>query len=116
MLSYFQVAMRRGTARSFDHAQLVHAQWLHIIRLNIQIFVKRVRSKDNIADLPSRKVSFVLQSQLSRCYFDKCVGQDFSLLRYMKAVYVKPSMADEYQQPDSWSILQERWKLLHGQG
>ena len=64
--------MRRGTARAFDHAQLVHAQWLHIIRLNIQIFVKRVRSKDNIADLPSRQVSVVMQIIIAISFENTC--------------------------------------------
>ena len=75
-----QVAIRRGTARKYDHAQLVQAhlqrvprasclvlfcfaflllqaQWLQAARLRMQLWVRRVTSKQNIADLPSRKVS-----------------------------------------------------------
>ena len=56
----FQVSIRRGTARSLDHAQLVHHQWLFIAEHGINLFVKRVGTKYNIADLPSRKASFCI--------------------------------------------------------
>ena len=49
--------MRRGTAKRMDHAQLVHAQWLHAVRSGMRLFVKRVSTHDNIADLPSREAS-----------------------------------------------------------
>ena len=39
-----------------DHAQLVHAQWLLAARNRLAVFVERIASKDNIADLPSRAV------------------------------------------------------------
>ena len=51
-----EVSFRRGTARSLDHAQLVHTQWLQVARLGLEVWVKRVRTEDNIADLPSRRV------------------------------------------------------------
>jgi len=53
-----EACFRRGTARSWDHAQLVHEQWLQAARLRMQLFVKRVATDDNIADLPSREVGF----------------------------------------------------------
>ena len=49
-----EVVISKGSAKAFDHCQLVHAQWLHIVRLGIGVFLKRVKSKDNIADIPSR--------------------------------------------------------------
>ena len=49
--------MRRGTARCFDHAQLVHAQWLHAAKLRTQLWIQRVATDDNVADLPSRQVT-----------------------------------------------------------
>ena len=55
-LSMLQVCLRKGTARAYDHAQLVHAQWLHVARLNMSVYIKRVATNDNIADLPSREV------------------------------------------------------------
>ena len=52
-----EAATKKGTARSWDHAQLVHAQWLHAAMLGIDMHVVRVPTDDNIADLPSRMVS-----------------------------------------------------------
>ena len=51
-----QVAFRRGSARSYDHAQLVHKQWLHAAVERLSIHVVRVATDDNLADLPSRRV------------------------------------------------------------
>ena len=51
-----EAACKKGTARSWDHAQLVHAQWLHAAILNINLHVLRVPTDDNIAGLPSRQV------------------------------------------------------------
>ena len=52
-------SMRRGSARSWDHAQLVHDQWFHAARTGMRLFVKRVATDVNIADLPSREVGVV---------------------------------------------------------
>ena len=51
-----QASVRRGSSRTWDHAQLVHAQWLHAAALGVHLHIKRVGTTDNIADLPSRKV------------------------------------------------------------
>ena len=51
----------------WDHAQLVHAQWLHAAREKVTLFIKRVGSKDNIADLPSRKVLVSSYAQVLVC-------------------------------------------------
>ena len=51
-----EASIRRGTARSLDHAQLVHAQWMTAAVLSLTLFIKRVATDDNIADLPSRMV------------------------------------------------------------
>ena len=57
--------MRRGSARTWDHAQLVHAQWLHAAVLGMNIYIKRVDTNDNIADLPSRKVRWLFVREKS---------------------------------------------------
>ena len=49
-------ALRRGCARRWDHAQLVHQQWLHALKMRLALHVVRVDTHDNIADLPSRRV------------------------------------------------------------
>ena len=51
-----QVAVRKGTARAHDHAQLCHEQWLQLADLKAHAWVVRVATDDNVADLPSREV------------------------------------------------------------
>ncbi len=84
-----QVSVSKGSARSWDHAQLVHAQWLHVAREHMQIWVQRVDTAVNIADLPSRR--------------------DLHLLRVMGAVEHKPRLESPYSMPEIWEVLQERW-------
>ena len=86
-----EVAIRRGTARSWDHAQLVHEQWLHAACKQISIFVRRVCTDDNIADLPSRG--------------------ELELLAAVGAVEVEPMLAATYMLDATWDVLQERWAL-----
>ena len=86
-----EVTMRRGTARSLDHAQLVHSQWHHVARLGAGVYVKRVATDDNIADLPSR--------------------EEFRIFETKGAVFVPPALETKYG-GDEWGILQHRWSLL----
>ena len=85
--------LERG-AREFgfalDHAQLVHTQWFHITRIRAEVFIKRMGTNDNIADLPSR-----------------C---EFGILRDSGAQEVKASLEVGYQ-GDAWAVLQDRWRL-----
>ena len=84
-----EIACFKGTARSWDHAQLVHAQLLHAVREHMQLHVKRVATEDNIADLPSRK--------------------SFGLLRELGAVEYVAKLDDPYAMPEVWEVLRERW-------
>lgn len=51
-----EAAIRRGSAIKMDHAQLVHSQWLHAAENGMELFIRRVATDNNIADLPSRGV------------------------------------------------------------
>ena len=44
----------RGSARAFDHNQLVHEIWTLVFQLGIHLWIERVPSKFNISDSPSR--------------------------------------------------------------
>ena len=44
----------KGSAKAFDHNQLVHEIWWHALKFDISLWVERVPSKYNIADSPSR--------------------------------------------------------------
>ena len=82
--------MRKGTARRYDHAQLVHAQWMHVAMLGMRVWVVRVATNDNVADLPSR--------------------QDLWQLRASGAVEWEHRMEAFYHSDVTWAILHERWQ------
>lgn len=88
-----ECSVRRGTARSFDHAQLVHEQWLQAARHGMELVIRRVSTKDNIADLPSRPDADTLETM-------GAIG----------AKEVPPVLADPYLEDATWQILWERWK------
>ena len=44
-----------GATKQFDQNSLIHAIWHHLARLKIHVWVERVPTKLNIADLPSRE-------------------------------------------------------------
>ena len=90
-LSCLQAALRKGTARSFDHAQLVHEQWLHAAKSRMHLHVVRVPTEFNIADCPSR--------------------EDFAILEAMGAIKCEARLANSYMRPETWKVLEERWQL-----
>ena len=90
--SCLQVSVRRGTSRSWDHAQLVHHQWLQLAMLGVAAHIVRVGTHDNIADLPSR--------------------EEFALLRARKAKEVAPILDETSAATETWEVLKERWRLL----
>ena len=98
------MSLRRGSARAWDHAQLVHNQWLHAAMAQLTIWVKRVDTESNIADLPSRKVALALTAMRVRCLLR--ANKDFAALRRCGATELQPELWEEMQ---SWDELQERW-------
>ena len=48
-------ASRKGTARSWDHAVMIHDIWSMALRNNTALWIERVGSDDNLSDLPSRE-------------------------------------------------------------
>ena len=108
-----EAACKKGTARSWDHAQLVHAQWLHAAILGINMHVIRVATDDNIADLPSRKVKHRYTSRkVSRVkrHTTTCV-QEFEIFENAGAFFTPPKLDSMYAAPAAWETLQERWAL-----
>ena len=103
--------MRRGSARSWDHAQLVHAQVMHAVIMKMSLFVLRVATDDNIADLPSRGAR---PRALWCCPVSLCGPQELSLLRRKGAIELEPCLQSVYQDNEAGAVLQERWKLLDG--
>ena len=66
----------RGSSRAFDHNRLIHAIWTQCLRQSISLWVQRVPTDDNLADLPSRS-----------CY---------KLLAELGAVWRDPQLANLY--------------------
>ena len=79
---------RKGSARSWDHASLVHCLWTKAAKLGIDLQVERVPSDDNIADLPSR--------------------EEYCLLRSLGAVFEEPLLDKDFWDPSSWEALSLR--------
>ena len=50
-----EMAVGRGSAARSDHNGIVHGIWLEAWRLQVGLWIERVPSKDNVADLPSRE-------------------------------------------------------------
>lgn len=47
-------ATAKGSARAFDHNDLVHSIWSFALHHKVRLWVERVPSKYNISDSPSR--------------------------------------------------------------
>ena len=57
-----EASCRRGTASAWDHCRLIHEIWSHCLCNKTQIWIERVPSEYNLADLPSRKEYGLVQS------------------------------------------------------
>ena len=79
---------RKGTARSWDHARIVHCIWKKAVTLGAHIWVQRVPTDDNIADLPSR--------------------EKYGLLERIGAVHTEPFLGPEFWHPEAWEALSVR--------
>ena len=47
-------SLRKGSAKAFDHNDLIHEIWTLAVKMNIALWIERVPSKYNISDSPSR--------------------------------------------------------------
>jgi hypothetical protein len=79
---------KKGSAREWDHTALIHSIWLKAARLQAQLWVERVPTAENIADLPSR--------------------ESYSLLQRLGAVFVEPMLDPVFRRPDAWEALSLR--------
>lgn len=86
-----EAAIRRGSAVSLDHAQLVHTQWTHAAEQGLCLHVLRVSTHDNIADLPSRGA--------------------FRMLELAGAELFEPILQSQYWDTNTWEALHECWRL-----
>ena len=75
----------------------------------MDLFIKRVATEDNIADLPSRKVRPLAVWCFIRLF--SLPGQDFELMNQLGMTFVEPVLAELYEDAAAWEALQERWQL-----
>jgi hypothetical protein len=54
LLSGAEHTTARGSAKAFDHNQIIHEVWTMVFQEGIHLWVERVPSKYNISDSPSR--------------------------------------------------------------
>ena len=47
-------ATAKGSAKAFDHNLLIHEIWSHTVSNEVKLWIERVPSELNVADLPSR--------------------------------------------------------------
>ena len=78
-------ATRRGSAKEFDHTCIVHSIWKRAAKLKAQLWIGRVPTKPNIADLPSR--------------------EEYDLLRSLCARWVPPHLDKAFRNPSAWRAL-----------
>ena len=67
-----------------DHNMGVHALWLQAARNGHGLWVERVPTKDNIADLPSR--------------------EEYALLEEIGATWTYPVMDAAFKEPEKWMM------------
>ena len=57
-----EAASKKGTAKCWDHCEIVHDIWTHALLNKSFLWIERVSSKDNISDLPSREQYELMKS------------------------------------------------------
>ena len=50
-----EAAVRRSSAKSWDHCQIIHEVWTVALRIGAHLWIERVSSEDDIFDFPSRE-------------------------------------------------------------
>ena len=56
-----EAASKKGTAKCWDHCEIVHDIWTHALLNKTFLWIERVSTKDNISDLPSREEYALLE-------------------------------------------------------
>ena len=78
--------VRSGATKNFDQGSLIHAIWLKLAELGCGVYVERVPTESNIADLPSREA--------------------YKLLERIGAVRLaEPKLDDRFMNTQSWQAL-----------
>jgi len=103
-----EATTRKATAKAFDHLCLVHGIWLRAAELRTEIFVKRVPTKVNVADDPSRERCS--HSRVHACiYVLVCAFVRYSLINQIAGKIASektvPRLDDVFLQAQTWEAL-----------
>ena len=77
-----EATTRKGSAKTFDHADILHEVWTHAVLNHMALWITRVATEVNIADAPSRMDYKALQS----------VGAEFKV----------PRLEEKYWATEAW--------------
>ncbi len=83
-LACVQEATRKGSAKSWDHAQLIHEIWSHALCNGTALWLERVDSESNLSDLPSR--------------------MEYDFVCELDAVWHEPKIAKIYHDPAALNV------------
>ena len=68
---------RNGTAKCWDHASMIHCIWSLGLFAKMFLWLERVPSEENIADLPSREAYELVAERLKAIWHPPCLAQLF---------------------------------------
>ena len=100
----FAFSLLAGATKRFDHCCIVHALWEHFMKLNMNVWVDRVPTKENIADNPSRFFK-ALCFALFACVARFACRESYEILRNLGATRVEGKLAPIYRNVGTWEAL-----------
>ena len=72
-----EAATRKGSARSWDHCQVIHEIWTQALANHTYVWIERVPSEDNLSDLPSRGEYELVASELGAQWREPVIANLF---------------------------------------
>ena len=68
---------RKGTAKCWDHASMIHGIWSMALFAKMSLWIERVPSEENLADLPSREAYELVADRLEATWHPPSLAQLF---------------------------------------
>ena len=93
-----------GSTKQFDQNCLIHAMWKRLAVLNVNVWVERVPTKNNIANDPPRHMCWVsLVCPLRHgCLYPR---EEYRLSRRLHAKWTRPVFDDIFLKSQTWEAL-----------
>ena len=68
-------AQNQGSAKSWDHCEIIHEIWSMAVQIGAHLWIERVSSADNISDLPSRAEYALLYEEFNAHWREPVIGK-----------------------------------------